>query len=56
LEASAITFDAIAFNVDVNQWPDESIESIGAVYKLDVNEFRGERRLQLIIDSLWPEV
>jgi len=56
LEANAITFDAIAFNVDVNQWPDESIESIGAVYKLDVNEFRGERRLQLIIDSLWPEV
>lgn len=55
LEAHATVFDAIAFNVDVDQWPDESVLSIGAVYKLDINDYRGERRLQLLIDSLWPE-
>ena len=55
LEAHAMVFDAIAINVDVDQWPDESVLSIGAVYKLDINDYRGERRLQLLIDSLWPE-
>ncbi|SAG82720.1 ssDNA exonuclease RecJ [Enterobacter cloacae] len=23
-------------------------------YKLDINEFRGNRTLQIIIDNIWP--
>ncbi|MFA7862012.1 hypothetical protein ACEOCV_25025, partial [Escherichia coli] len=23
-------------------------------YKLDINEFRGNRSLQIIIDNIWP--
>ncbi|MBV6543108.1 single-stranded-DNA-specific exonuclease RecJ, partial [Ursidibacter maritimus] len=36
-------FDAIWFNVDVRQFPDMSIKKAKLVYKLDINEFRGNR-------------
>jgi hypothetical protein len=26
---------------------------VGLVYQLDINEYRGERRLQLMIKHLW---
>lgn len=45
-------FDAIAFNVDTKLWPNHRIEKVHAIYKLDVNEFRGQRKLQLIIEYL----
>ena len=44
--------DAIAFNVDVNQWPNSTCKRIKAVYRLDVNEYNGLRSLQLIIEHL----
>ena len=40
--------DAIVFNVDVTEWPDEG-ETIHIAYRLDVNYFRGEEKLQLMI-------
>ncbi|HID82768.1 MAG TPA: single-stranded-DNA-specific exonuclease RecJ [Chromatiales bacterium] len=40
--------DAIIFNVDVKSWPDEG-EKIHIAYRLDVNYFRGEENLQLMI-------
>ncbi len=44
--------DAIAFNVDLDQWPDASREEVEAAFRLDVNEFRGRRSLQLVIEHL----
>ena len=46
--------DGIAFNVDTTQWPDSSIKEVELAYKLDVNEFRGNRNVQLLIQHLWP--
>ena len=46
--------DGIAFNVDTTIWPDNGVREVTLAYKLDVNEFRGNRSLQLIIDDIWP--
>lgn len=46
--------DGIAFNVDTTLWPDSSVREVELAYKLDVNEFRGNRNLQLLIQHLWP--
>ncbi|BDH44704.1 ssDNA exonuclease RecJ [Salmonella enterica subsp. enterica serovar Choleraesuis] len=46
--------DGIAFNVDTALWPDNGVREVELAYKLDVNEFRGNRNVQLIIDKLWP--
>ncbi len=46
--------DGIAFNVDTSLWPDPGVREVQLAYKLDINEFRGNRSLQLIIDHLWP--
>lgn len=44
--------DAIAFNIDTERWPDPGVEWVEAVYRLDVNEFRGRRGLQLVVEQL----
>ncbi|MFP5596809.1 single-stranded-DNA-specific exonuclease RecJ [Kluyvera sp. 142486] len=46
--------DGIAFNVDTAVWPDNGVREVTLAYRLDINEFRGNRTLQLIIDHLWP--
>lgn len=46
--------DGIAFNVDTSIWPDNGVREVNLAYKLDVNEFRGNRSVQLIIDDIWP--
>ncbi|PDO86348.1 single-stranded-DNA-specific exonuclease RecJ [Kosakonia pseudosacchari] len=46
--------DGIAFNVDTTCWPDNGVRQVNIAYKLDVNEFRGNRSVQLIIEHLWP--
>ncbi len=46
--------DAIAFNVDVKQWPNTEVEMVTVVYKLDVNEFRGRQSVQLLVDYIEP--
>lgn len=47
--------DGIAFNIDPALWPDSSVRHAELVYKLDVNEYRGNRNLQLIIEHIWPQ-
>ncbi|WP_437611312.1 single-stranded-DNA-specific exonuclease RecJ [Erwinia sp. V71] len=47
--------DGIAFNIDTTLWPDPSVKQVELAYKLDVNEFRGNRNVQLIIEHLWPQ-
>ena len=46
--------DAIAFNIDTERWPDPGVEWVEVVYRLDVNEFRGRRSLQLVVEQLEP--
>ncbi|WP_274013276.1 single-stranded-DNA-specific exonuclease RecJ [Vibrio parahaemolyticus] len=47
-----VMIDGIAFNVDLRRWPDESVKTVRLAYKLDVNEFRGNQSLQLMIDHI----
>jgi len=47
-----IWIDAIAFNVDTNAWPDYGCSQVNLVYKMEVNEYRGRKKLQLIVEKL----
>lgn len=46
--------DAIAFNIDVTAWPNPQCRKVRLAYKLAVNEFRGTRSVQLMVDYLEP--
>ena len=48
--------DAIAFNAEVETWTRDKPKTLRCVYRPCVNEYRGERRLQLQIEALWAEV
>lgn len=51
---TGLALDAIAFNVDTEVWPDTQVQRVQLVYRLDVNEFRGQRTLQLMVEWLTP--
>ena len=42
--------DAIAFNVDLNVWPDYKNKQVEVVYKLNINSWQGSESLQLMIE------
>lgn len=44
--------DAIAFNIDLRRWPDPSVQMVELAYRLDVNEFRGNRTVQLMVEHM----
>lgn len=44
--------DAIAFNIDTALWPDASCQRLRLAYRLDINEFRGQQQLQLMVEHL----
>lgn len=52
LEKNGHVFDGITFNVDLKSWPNHQAKQVHVAYKLDVNEFRGKRNLQLMIENL----
>ncbi|WP_425515638.1 single-stranded-DNA-specific exonuclease RecJ [Marinobacterium ramblicola] len=52
--ASGMALDGIAFNIDTRRWPDQAVTEAEVVYRLDVNEFRGQRNLQLMIEQILP--
>lgn len=52
--ATGIAVDGIHFNVDLEQWPNDNIARVRVVYRLDVNEFRGQRNVQLMVSQLLP--
>jgi single-stranded-DNA-specific exonuclease len=54
LPGSTQVLDAIAFNVDLDIWPDQAVEEVDIAYRLDVNEFRGQRSVQLVVEHLVP--
>lgn len=45
------TVSAIAFNVDIENWPEEGSE-VHLLYRLEINEFRGDKSLQLMVERL----
>ncbi len=44
--------DAIQFNADLEIWPDSSIEMVRLAYRLDINEYRGEQNVQLMVEYI----
>jgi single-stranded-DNA-specific exonuclease len=46
--------DAIAFNVDTRIWPDPSHTHVRLAYRLDINEYRGQKNIQLMVEYLCP--
>ncbi|MFM2482297.1 single-stranded-DNA-specific exonuclease RecJ [Celerinatantimonas sp. YJH-8] len=44
--------DAIAFNIDRSLWPDFQCRQIHVAYKLEINEYRGQRSVQLLVEWL----
>ena len=54
LDADGTEIEGIAFNIDVPKWLAAPLDAFHALYRLNVNEYRGERRAQLVIQSFWP--
>lgn len=52
LQETRQQIDAIAFNINLSQWPNHRAERINARYRLSVNYYQGRKTLQLIVDSL----
>lgn len=44
--------DAIAFNVDLKAWPNHQARAMHAAYRLDINEYNGRTKLQLMIMAM----
>jgi single-stranded-DNA-specific exonuclease len=44
--------DAIAFNVDIKTWPNAMVKRVHIAYRLDVNVFRGQETVQLIVEQI----
>ncbi len=51
---TGLALDAIQFNADMEQWPNTAVNRVKVVYRLDINEFRGQRTVQLLLDYLQP--
>lgn len=47
-----LLLDAIAFNIDADDWPNESATRVKLLYKLDVNYYRGQENVQLMVEAL----
>ena len=50
---SKLEIDAIAFNVTDEEWPEHTLQA-NVAYRLDVNVFRGNKNLQLMVDHIEP--
>ena len=53
-ECGRAQLDAIAFNVDREVWPNPTVRWAEVAYKLDVNEYRGQESVQLMVAHLEP--
>jgi single-stranded-DNA-specific exonuclease len=53
-ECGSRSLDAIAFNIDREQWPNPTVRWVELAYKLDVNEYRGQESVQLLVSHLAP--
>ncbi|CDF82468.1 single-stranded-DNA-specific exonuclease RecJ [Pseudomonas sp. QL9] len=53
-ECGSLQLDGIAFNVDREVWPNPTVRWAEMAYKLDVNEYRGNESVQLMVVHLAP--
>ena len=51
---AGLRLEGIAFNVDTAAWPDHAAQRARLAYRLDVNEYRGRRSLQLQVAQIEP--
>lgn len=54
LAKAGVVIDAIAFFIDTQRWPNHRCQEVHAAFRLDVNEYKGRRNPQLIVDYLEP--
>jgi single-stranded-DNA-specific exonuclease len=52
VEKQGVVLDGIAFNIDVSLWPNANVRQVHLAYRLDVNEFRGKRTVQLMVENI----
>ncbi|MEX0619093.1 MAG: single-stranded-DNA-specific exonuclease RecJ [Pseudohongiellaceae bacterium] len=50
-EGLRLDIEAIAFNIDLALWPCDA-EQVHLVYRLDINEYRGHSKLQLMVEHI----
>lgn len=53
-ECGSVKLDGIAFGIDRDVWPNPTIQWVELAYKLDVNQFRGNETVQLMIAHIEP--
>lgn len=53
-ECGSVQLDGIAFGVDRELWPNPTVRWVELAYKLDVNEYRGQETVQLMIAHIQP--
>ena len=46
------TIEAIKFFIDLDAWPNYSVSYVHLVYRLDINHYQGNERLQLVIEQV----
>lgn len=46
--------EGVCFNVNLTQWPDNTIKNVKIIYQLDVDDFRGNQTAKLMIRHIWP--
>ena len=52
LQSPQQAVDAIAFNIDEENWPADNATEVHLAYRMSVNEFRGNRSLQLMVEKI----
>ncbi len=52
LDEDAVIIDAIAFALSEEEWPEATATEIELAYRLSINEFRGNRTVQLMVERL----
>lgn len=53
-ECGTVKLDGIAFGVDRDIWPNPGVRWVELAYKLDLNEFRGNETVQLMVAHISP--
>ena len=53
-ECGSVQLDGIAFNIDREVWPNSTLRWAEVAYKLDLNEFRGNETVQLMVAHIAP--
>ena len=52
LETNNKQIDAIAFNVNLKEWPNHRLQRVHIAYRLNVNEYQGRKSIQLVVEQI----